>query len=135
MAVGDVSRPGDKKIAFRGSRGEDDAIHMIEVCADGNVLLIAIRKLDVIIVARVQVGVPGIIGILIAIDEEGVQLLIARAVDPSAITKHQHITSGAVQFVIKKSGREQVSIVPGERRVFYNAIAQLMPVGAGVLQS
>jgi len=108
MAMGYIARAGDKDIAFRRRGREDDIVHMIKVSADGEQLLIA----------------PG---------QEGVQLLIAGAIDPSAIAQHQCIFTGAVQLIIEKGGREKVRIGPGKRGVLYDGIAHLMTFGPGVL--
>ena len=131
--MGYIARAGDKDIAFRRRGREDDIVHMIKVSADGEQLLIAPGQLDVIIIAGIQIGVARIIGIFIVIGEEGVQLLIAGAIDPSAIAQHQCIFTGAVQLIIEKGGREKVRIGPGKRGVLYDGIAHLMTFGPGVL--
>ena len=114
MTLRDISWPADEEISFRRCGGENDVGDVIVVGAQGEVLLIAIGKLDMIIVAGVQVGVAGIVGIFIPVDQEGVELLVAGAVDPSAIAQHEHMTAGAVQLVIDKGGGEEAGVVPGE---------------------
>src|ERR1700722_3150663 len=99
-------------------------------------MAIAVSQLYVLGILRLQIGIAGLVGILIQEEQKGIQVLISRPVDPPSIVQGELVL--VVEVVAEKSCREQVHIAPGKRGVLVDhrdAIAQLVPGIIGILEA